>query len=64
MPGRASGSTSLRYVGVAVALVALIGWLALGWEFGGDEFAPAVVGAVAAAVAVGLALYRRFGTDD
>ena len=60
VPGRSSGSRSLQYVGAAVALVAIVGSVALGWEFGGtDDTFPLVIGAVCAVVAVGWTLYRR-----
>ena len=60
MPGRSSQSTALRYVGVAVALVAVVGSVLLGWEFGGtDDPVSLVLGAACAAVAVGWTVYRR-----
>jgi hypothetical protein len=60
VPGRPSQSTALRYVGAAVALVAVVGSVALGWEFGGtDDGVPLVLGAGFALVAVGWTVYRR-----
>jgi len=60
VPGRSSQSTALRHVGVAVALVAVVGSVALGWEFGGaDDPVPLVLGAAFAVVAVGWTVYRR-----
>ncbi len=60
MPGRSSQPTALRYVGAAVALVAVVGSVLLGWEFGGtDGPVPFVLGAAFAVVAVGWTVYRR-----
>ncbi|MFC6939865.1 multidrug transporter [Salinirubellus sp. GCM10025818] len=60
MPGRSSQSSPLQYVGVAVALVAVVGSVALGWEFGGTgDTTPLVLGGTCAVVAVGWALYRQ-----
>jgi len=61
MPGRSSASKPFRYVGAAVALVALVGTVAFGWEFGTDDPVPLALGAGAAAVAVGWTVYRRLG---
>jgi hypothetical protein len=59
VPGRSSQSTALRYVGGTVALVAIVGSVALGWEFGGtDDPVPLVLGAAFAVVAVGWTAYR------
>jgi len=59
VPGRSSQSTALRYVGVAVALVAVVGSVLLGWEFGGtDDPVPLALGAGFAVVAAGLTVYR------
>jgi hypothetical protein len=45
---------------VAVAVVAVVGSVALGWEFGGtDDPVPPVLGAAFALVAVGWTVYRR-----
>lgn len=61
MPGRTSQSRLLQYVGVAAALVAVVGFVVFGWRFGGesDGATPLVVGAVCAAVALGWTIYRR-----
>jgi len=60
VPGRSSQPPALRYVGVAVAVVAVVGSVALGWEFGGtDDPVPLVLGAAFALVAVGWTVYRR-----
>ena len=60
MTGSSSQSTALRYVGVAVALVAIVGSVALGWEFGGaDDVIPLALGAACAVCAIGWTLYRR-----
>jgi hypothetical protein len=60
VPGRSSASTSLRYVGAVVALVAVVGSVALGWEFGGtDDPVPVVLGAACVVAAVGWTVYRR-----
>jgi hypothetical protein len=45
---------------MAVALVAVVGWVALGWGFGGtDDPGPLVLGGAFALVAVGWTVYRR-----
>lgn len=60
MPGRASGSRPLRYLGALVALVAVVGTTVLGWEFGAvDDPIPVVLGLACAALALGWTLYRR-----
>lgn len=45
-------------VGGAVALVAVVGTQALGWEWGSGQLIPTLIGAVVAVVAVGLAVRR------
>ena len=60
MPGRSSQSKTLQYVGVVGAIVAVIGSVALGWEWGGnDDLLPFLVGAVFFAVAVGWTVRSR-----
>lgn len=60
MPGRASSSKPLQYVGALVAVVAVIGYVVFGWRFGETDSAiPFALGAVCAVLAVGWELYRR-----
>jgi hypothetical protein len=60
MPGRATDSSSLRFVGAAVAVVAVIGYVVFGWRFGGDSgTVPTALAVLAVAVGVGVTLYRR-----
>ena len=59
MPGAGrSDSTLVTYVGLAVAAVAVVGSLLFDWSFSAsDGPLPFVVGALAAAVAVGWHLF-------
>ena len=59
MPGRPAESRSLRIVGALVALVAVIGFVAFDWQWGGGDPLPTLLGVAAAALAVGVTLYRR-----
>lgn len=53
MAGRPSQSTSMRYVGATVALVAVVGDVGFGWRFGeGDGLVALVIGVVCTVVAV------------
>jgi len=55
MPGKSSDSRVLQGVGLAVAVVAVVGSVALDWEFGRlTDPVPVVVGLVCAALVVGL----------
>ncbi|MFC3477132.1 hypothetical protein [Halobacterium litoreum] len=57
MPGK---SGQLPRVGIAFALVAVVGYVALGWRFGGDTDPAAVaIALVAVALAVGSTLRDR-----
>lgn len=59
MPGKPSQSKPLQYVGALVAVVAVVGTVAFGWEFGAtDDLAPVALGVVFAVVAIGATLYR------
>ncbi len=59
MPGQASGSKTMQYVGAAVALVAVVGYVVFGWRFGStEEIAPVALGVVCAVVAVAWMLRR------
>jgi lipopolysaccharide export LptBFGC system permease protein LptF len=60
MPGRPAESRPLQFVGALVALVAVIGFVVFDWEWGGGDPLPTVLGVAAAALAVGVTLYRRF----
>ena len=59
MPGRSADSRPHRAAGLAVAAVAVVGALALGWQFGGNDPVPTAVGVGVAAVAVAWTLYAR-----
>ena len=60
MPGRANESPSLQLVAAAIALVAVVGYVALGWRFGGDSSATTTaIALVAVAIAIGATAYRR-----
>lgn len=63
MPGKASDSTAMQYVGAAVFVVAVVGYVAFGWRFGDlENLTPVVIGALVAAVAVGYTVYRVMNT--
>ncbi|MFB6074442.1 MAG: multidrug transporter [Haloarculaceae archaeon] len=59
MPGRASNSRPLQYVGLAVFAIAVVGTVALGWDFGERDTVPLVLGALVAGLAIGVSLARR-----
>jgi len=64
MPGRSSQSTPLQYIGLAVALLAIVGYALFGWRFGeGGGTTPFVVGAAVALFAVGWTLYQRLSSS-
>ncbi|AFO55906.1 drug resistance transporter, Bcr/CflA subfamily [Natrinema sp. J7-2] len=46
-------------IGVAVALVAIVGTQVLGWDWGSGRLVPTVIGVVAAGIAVAVVLSRR-----
>jgi len=51
MPGKSSDSRALQLIGLAVALVAVVGTTVLGWEFGqSDSTAPLAIAAVCVAI--------------
>ena len=64
MPGRSSKSKPLQYIGIAVALTAIVGYTVFGWRFGetGGTI-PFAVGAVVAIFAVGWTLYQRHSSS-
>lgn len=59
MPGAGrSDSTLVTYLAIAVAVVAVVGSLVLGWSFGeSDGPIPFAIGAAVAAVAIGWHLF-------
>lgn len=57
MPGHSRGPVSV--VGLAVAAVAVVGWILFDWDFGAnDGFPPLVIGVLAAVVGFAV-FYRR-----
>lgn len=60
MPGRPSQSKPLQYIGVLVAIIALVGYVVFGWRFGeADGVLPLAIGIVCVIIAVGWTLYQR-----
>lgn len=60
MPGRSSQSTLLQYVGIAAAIVAVVGYVVFGSRFGeADGVTPSVIGAAVAVFAVGWTVYQN-----
>lgn len=60
MPGKATQSRGLRIVGALVAIVAVVGTVALGWEWGEtSDVLPVAIGIGAAVLAVGWTIYTR-----
>lgn len=65
VPGRVSGSNPLQYVGMLAALVAAVGYVALGWRFGEPNgTVPFALGVVGVVVAVGWTLYCRIAGES
>jgi hypothetical protein len=64
MPGRSSQAKPLRYIGIAVALLAIVGYTVFGWRFGetGGTI-PFAVGAAVATFAVGWTLSQRLSSS-
>ena len=46
-------------IGIAVALVAIVGTQFLGWEWGGGQLVPTMIGVAVAAIAVVVVVTRR-----
>lgn len=64
MPGRPSQSKPLQYIGVLVALLAIVGYTVFGWRFGeAGSTIPFAVGATVATFAVGWTLYQQISSD-
>lgn len=60
MPGRASSSSALQYVGALAAVVGVVGYGVFGWRFGETGgVVPLALGVICAGVAVVWGLYRR-----
>jgi hypothetical protein len=60
MSGRASDSSALQGIRVSMAAVAVVGYVAFDWQFGGESGAvPTVLAILAVALAVGVTLSRR-----
>ncbi|WP_254521548.1 multidrug transporter [Natrinema caseinilyticum] len=54
-----SSSPLVTAIGVAFALVAIIGTQVLGWEWGSGQLVPTILGVVAAILAIFVVLSRR-----
>ncbi|WP_226483137.1 multidrug transporter [Natrinema amylolyticum] len=54
-----NSSPLITAIGVAVALVAIVGTQVLGWEWGSGRLVPTLIGIVAAGIAVAVFLSRR-----
>lgn len=60
MPGRASDSKALQFLGAAVFIVAVVGYVAFGWRFGESNGPiPLALGVLFAAIAIGWTVYER-----
>lgn len=60
MPGRASQSKPLQYVGAVVALIAVVGTVVFDWEFGAsDGVLPVALGIASVVLVVGWAVSQR-----
>lgn len=61
MPGAGrSQSAAIRTIGAVVALVAVVGYLVLGWSFDASgNTVPTAIGIAVAVTAVGWTLYSR-----
>ncbi|WP_247003158.1 multidrug transporter [Halosolutus gelatinilyticus] len=53
-----NSSSIVTAIGVAVALVAVVGTQVFGWEWGSGQLVPTIIGAVVAAIAVIVAASR------
>lgn len=58
--GIGSGSTIGRAIGIAVAVVGVIGYFVFGWRFGSGGGLSSSVGFLVAVLAAGLVIYRYF----
>ncbi|MFC4540573.1 multidrug transporter [Halosolutus amylolyticus] len=47
-----NSSPIVTAIGVAVALIAIVGTQVFGWEWGGGQLVPTTLGVVAAAIAI------------
>ncbi|QCS40979.1 multidrug transporter [Natrinema versiforme] len=54
-----NSSPLLTAIGLAVALVAIVGTQVLGWEWGSGQLLPTIIGVAAAVIAVFVFLNRR-----
>jgi len=64
MPGRSSQSKPLQYIGIAAALLGIVGYTLLGWRFGETNGTTSfAVGAAVAVFAVGWTLYQRLSSS-
>lgn len=60
MPGRASPSQTLQYVGIIAAAIGVLGYVVFGWRFGDtDATIPFLLGVLCVIIAVGWGFYRR-----
>lgn len=54
-----NSSPIVTAIGVAFALVAIVGTQFFGWEWGGGQLVPTIIGVVAAAIAIVVVVSRR-----
>jgi len=60
MPGRASSSRALEYMGGIAAVIGVLGYVVFDWRFGDtDAKIPFLLGVLCVGIAVGWELYRR-----
>ena len=60
MPERSSQPRLLQYVGVLVAIIAVVGYVVFGWRFGETESViPFVIGGICVVIAICWTLYQR-----
>jgi len=54
-----NSSPIITAIGIAVALVAIVGTQYFGWEWGSGQLVPTIIGVVAAVIAVVVVFTRR-----
>lgn len=62
MPGRSQAARGAVLVGLAAAVVGLVGYAVFGWRFGdGGNTVPSALGIFVAAIAIVVTVYRYAG---